>query len=85
MTKNPTRIVCENHHIEDKKEGQRKAKKSAAYKNQRRERTNLFVLGNYLTYSPFNLACMQIVKSNTNRRFRTNISYQHNLPFYNKS
>jgi hypothetical protein len=32
----------QNHHMEDKREGQRKAKRCEAHKNQRRERASLF-------------------------------------------
>jgi hypothetical protein len=34
----------------------------------------LIVVGNYLTHHPFNVTRMQIMKPNSNRRFRTNIS-----------
>jgi hypothetical protein len=30
-----------------------------------------FVVGNYLTHNPFHVACMQIVRFNSNRRSRT--------------
>jgi hypothetical protein len=40
MTKNPIRINSDNHHTEDKKEGQRKAKRNTTHKNQRRERAS---------------------------------------------
>jgi hypothetical protein len=43
------------------------------------------VVGSSFTYSPFDVACMQIMKFNNNRRFNTNISYQHNFLFYSKS
>jgi len=43
-----------------------------------------FVVGNYLTHSPSNVAYTQIMKFNSNRRSRTNISRQHNFPFYSK-
>jgi hypothetical protein len=36
--KNPIKADGWNHHMEDKREGQRKAKTCAARKNQRRER-----------------------------------------------
>jgi hypothetical protein len=42
------------------------------------------VVGSYLTHSPFNVTCMQIVRSNNNGRFKTNITCQCNLPFYDK-
>jgi hypothetical protein len=34
------------------------------------------MIGNYLTYNPSNVTHMQIVRSNNNRRSRTNISRQ---------
>jgi len=42
------------------------------------------VVGSYLTHNPSNVAYMQIMKSNNNRRSRTSISCQHNLPLYNR-
>jgi hypothetical protein len=39
----------------------------------------------YLIHSPSNVTYMQIVRSKNNNRFKTNISHQSNLPFYNKS
>jgi hypothetical protein len=42
------------------------------------------VVGSYPTHSPSNVTYMQIEKFNNNRRFKTNISHQRNLPFYNR-
>jgi hypothetical protein len=42
------------------------------------------VVGSYLTHKPSNVANMQIVKSNSNRRSRTSISRQLNIYLYNK-
>jgi hypothetical protein len=42
------------------------------------------IIGNYFTHNPSNVTYMQIVRSNSNRRLRTSITCQHNLPFYNK-
>ncbi len=42
------------------------------------------VVGSYLTHNLSNVACMQIVRSNSNRRSRTSISCQGNLPLYSK-
>jgi hypothetical protein len=39
-----------------------------------------FVVGSYLTHNPSNVANMQIVKSNNNKRSKTSISHQCNLP-----
>jgi len=36
----------------------------------------------YFTHNLSNVICMQVVRSNNNRRPRTSISHQHNLPFY---
>jgi hypothetical protein len=44
----------------------------------------LLVVRNYFTYNLSNVANMRIVKSNNNRRCRTNISHQHNLSIYNR-
>jgi len=44
-----------------------------------------FAVGSYLTHSTSNVTCMQIVRSNSNRRLRTSISCQHNLLLYNKN
>jgi hypothetical protein len=32
------------------------------------------MVGSYFIHSPFNVACMQIMKSNSNRSFKTSIS-----------
>jgi hypothetical protein len=73
---------------ETKMEGQRKAKKHIARRNQKRkkkrEKTSPFMVGSYFTHGPFNVTCMQIVKSNNNGRFRIIITHQCNLPFYSK-
>ncbi len=42
------------------------------------------VLGNYITHGPYNVTCMQIMRSNNNERSRTSITHQHNFLFYNK-
>jgi len=44
----------------------------------------LFVVGRYFNHKPFNVVCMQIVGSNSNRRYKTNIYCQCNLPFSNR-
>jgi hypothetical protein len=41
-----------------------------------------FVARSYLTHGPFNN--MQIVRSNSNGRFKTNIPHQHNLLLYSE-
>jgi hypothetical protein len=45
----------------------------------------LLVVGSYFTHNPFNVTCMQIMKSNSNRRSRTNISCQCNLLLYSRA
>jgi hypothetical protein len=42
------------------------------------------MLRSYLTHNPSNIACMQIVSSNSNRRSRASIFRQQNLPLYSK-
>jgi hypothetical protein len=70
---------------ETKREGQRKAKRCTCHKNKiKGKKLVLLVVGSYFIHSPFNVACMQIMKSNNNGKFRTNINYQHNFPFYSK-
>jgi hypothetical protein len=74
--KNPIKINGWNHHREDRREGQRKAKRHTAHRNQRREQVPL-VVGGYLTHSPSNVTCMQLVKSNNNRRSRFHLVKLH--------
>ncbi len=73
-----------NHHMEEKREGQKKPKDTQPVGTKERRKLVLLVVRNYFTHSPFNVACMQIVRFNSNWRFRTNIPHQHNLPFHNK-
>ncbi len=66
MDKNPIKNQWSELSHEDKREGQRKAKRHTNQRNQRTERARPYhVIGNYLTHSPSNVACMQIVRSNT--------------------
>ncbi len=44
-----------------------------------------FVVRGYFTHNLSNVVCMQVMKSNHNRRYRTNISCQLNFPFYSKT
>jgi hypothetical protein len=70
---------------ETKRGGQRKAKGCITYKNQKKRRELIpLVVGTYLTHNPYNVTYMQIMKSNNNGRSKTNITQQHNLPFYRK-
>jgi hypothetical protein len=43
----------------------------------------LLVIGSYLTHNPSNVICMQM-RSNNNGRFKTSITCQRSLPFYDK-
>jgi hypothetical protein len=43
-----------------------------------------FMVGSYLTYSPSNVTCMQILKFNNNGKSRTRIIFQHNFPLYSR-
>jgi len=68
-----------------KKEGQREAKRRTTHMNQEkgRELVPLVVGGNF-THTPCNVACMQIVRFNSNGRSRTSITCQCNLSLYSK-
>jgi len=66
---------------ETKNEGQRKAKKHIAYKNQKKRKQLVpLVVRSYLTHNPYNVACKQIVRFKSNGRSRINIT----LPFYSR-
>jgi hypothetical protein len=80
--KNPMKIDGQNHHMEDKTKGQRKVKTLARTKEGKE--LVLLVVGSYFTHSPSYVACMQIMRPNSIRKSRTNISRQCNLPFYSK-
>jgi hypothetical protein len=71
---------------ETKREGQRKAKKHIACKKPKKKMEKLipFVVGSYFTHGPSNVACMQIMRSNSSGRLRTSITCQHNLPLYRR-
>ncbi len=66
---------------ETKREGQ---KMYNLQEPKKRRKLVLLVVGSYLTHDPSNVACMQIVRSNSNGRFRTNITCQRNLPLYGR-
>jgi hypothetical protein len=87
-TKNLIKSDCRKESPHGKqRETQRKAKRHAACKNQRRERERLALLiGKYHIHSPSNVVCKQIMRSNNNnKRSKTNISSQLRLPFYGES
>jgi len=69
---------------EIKKEGQKKAKRHNPQDVEKGEELVLLVVGRYFTHRPFNVACMQIVKYNSNGRSKASITCQCNLPFYNR-
>jgi len=73
--------------ITKKTKGKAKKKRTNVYPTKTKEGKELipFVLERYLTHILSNyVACMQIMRFNNNYRSRTNISYQHNFPFYNR-
>jgi len=43
-----------------------------------------FVVGSYFTTALLNVTCMQIVRFNNNKKYKTSISHQCNLLFYDK-
>ncbi len=70
---------------ETKKEIQRKAKRRIAHRNQKKRKKVIpFVVRRYFTHGSSNVAYMQIMKSNSNGRSKTNIACQRNLPLYSK-
>jgi hypothetical protein len=64
------------------KKGQ-KTHSQGTQKKKGRELVPLMV-GSYLTHCPSNVACMQIVRFNSNRRPRTSIICQCNFRFYSR-
>jgi hypothetical protein len=61
--------------MEDKRGGQRKAKRHKAPKNQKNRELVPLVVGSYFIHILTNVAYMQIVRSNNNGRSKTNISF----------
>jgi hypothetical protein len=74
----------EPSHGETKREGQRKAKRCTTCKNpKKREKARpSHTIGNYVTHSLFNVACMLMMRFNNNRR--TSVTRQCDLPLYSK-
>jgi len=70
-----------------KKKGKAKKRPKIVQPRSTKERKELvpLMVGSYLTHNHSNLACMQIVRSNNDRRSRTSISRQCNLFLYSKS
>jgi hypothetical protein len=79
--KNPIRNPNGQNHQANRKAKER-PRRQVAQRNQRRERASPSMVGSYLTHNPSNFTCMQIMKSDSNRRSSTNISHQCNLPIY---
>ncbi len=69
----------------DKKGRPKKGQKMYSPKGPKRKKKLVsLMVGNYFTHNPSNVANMQKMKSNNNKRFRTSIACQSNLPFYNR-
>ncbi len=68
--KNPIKTNGRNRHTKDKNKGQIKVKKHVTHMNYERRELVLLVVGGYLTHGPFNVTCMQIMRSKNNRRSR---------------
>jgi hypothetical protein len=84
--KSNKRLMARTITRRQKSEGQRKAKRRTAPRNQRKERELVpLEVGSYLTHGLSNVVYMQIVRSNSNKKYKTSITCQHNLPFYSKS
>jgi hypothetical protein len=43
------------------------------------------IIGSYLIHSPSDVAYIQVMRSNNNKRSRTSIFHQQNLPLYSRS
>jgi hypothetical protein len=76
--KSNKRLMVETIIGETKREGQRIICKN--FKKKKQKTLDPLVVGHYLIHGPSNVTCMQIVKSHSNGRSRTNITRQHNLP-----
>jgi hypothetical protein len=83
--KNPIKIDGWNHHTEDKREAKERSNNMQPIRTKEGRKLTFLTVGSYVIHNFFNVANMQIVKSNSNRRFRTNISRQHNLFLYSRS
>jgi hypothetical protein len=67
-----------------KKKANERPKDKQPAKTKKRKKLVPLMVGNYFTHGPSNVTCMQIMKFNTNGRFRTSITYQHNLFLFSK-
>ncbi len=67
------------------REGQKRPKDAQPMGTKERRKLILLMVGSYLTHNLFNVAHMQIVTFNSNRRSKINIFCQRNLPFHSRS
>jgi len=74
----------QNRHTKDKRKAKERPKDTQRTGTKEGKELVPLVVGSYFTHNPFNVAYMQIMRSNSNRRSRTNISCQRNLPFYSR-
>jgi hypothetical protein len=70
----------QNHHTNDKSKGQ----KDKLVGTKEGKELVAFMVGIYFTHNPFNVTYMQIVISNSGRRYKTNNSCQCNFSLYSK-
>jgi hypothetical protein len=72
----PKNIDGRNHYKGDKKGRPKKGQKMHNLQESKKGRELvLFIVGNYFTHNPSNVAYMQIVRSNSNGKSRTNITH----------
>jgi len=74
FTKSNSSKICQG---ETKREGQKKAKKHTACTIKKMRASSLVLVRSYLTHGPSNVACTQIVRSNSNGRSITNSITNH--------
>jgi hypothetical protein len=70
--------------MEDKRKAKERLKDAQPVGTKEGRELVLLVVGGYFTHNPFNVADMQIVRFNNNRRSKTSISHQCNLPLYSR-
>jgi hypothetical protein len=69
---------------EIKKEGQKRPKDTQLARTKKGKKLVSLVVGTYFTHGSSNVTYMQIMRFNSNGRFRTSITRQRNLPLHNK-
>jgi hypothetical protein len=79
-TKNPIKIGGWNHHTEDKRKVKKRLKDAQPTRTKEGRELVPLVIGSYFTHNPSNVANKQIMKFNSNKRSKTSISHQCNLP-----